>query len=456
VASRVALATRRLAIATLSLVIAGGGSPALAGTDTTLAVELGENTASSRETPAGAGAGGARSLVLEVGSSSRVHDDADPLLDLVLVRPRRAAGERTPIGAGWRHSYDIVLTALGERRVVHDSAGARYLFEPLARESGRNRRARADTVTFFRSSDPRAGTLERRGDVHRWRRDDGTVIDFSGSSPVAMRDATAHRTVSFVYADGRLAEVGDGQGRTLHFSYEDERLRRITLPDASTLHLALASDGTLRARRTLSDVDLSPAECRPSGAESVRAPEPSCDTTSDPIDRDFLDGPGIPGALRLDARPASCRSYFVEHRGTERGERIETALAGLAHYAHYAPTVRSFPIVDFIGAELRVVRSRDLALSTYDNSPDGLYERLLRDGDDIARHLLEPLARDGRLSVTELGRTTTLGPPAARPVVLELVVRRGFASADQVEQIERARAALQERHGVRLRVIEIP
>ena len=138
------------------------------------------------------------------------------------------------------------------------------------------------------------------------------------------------------------------------------------------------------------------------------------------------------------------------------GERIETALAELAHYARYAPTVRSFPIVDFIGAELRVVRSRDLALPSYDGAPGALYERLLRDGDDIVRQLLEPLARDGRVEVTELGRTTALGPLAGRPVVLELVVRHGFASGDQIAQIERARAALLERHGIRLRVIEIP
>ena len=43
-----------------------------------------------------------------------------------------------------------------------------------------------------------------------------------------------------------------------------------------------------------------------------------------------------------------------------------------------------------------------------------------------------------------------------RAVVLELVVRHGIASADQKGQIRRAAAELLARHGIRLRVVEIP
>ena len=354
-------------------------------------------------------------------------------------------GRRSPtsIGAGWRHEFDLVLSADGGDRTVHDADGRRHEFVPL----GDGSRSRYVATTAG------SGTLERIATGHRWRRADGSEVDFAGSLAHAIRDGTG-RTLDLRYGiDGRLGRVVDTHtGGMLRFVYDrDRRLREIRRDDGTVQRVVLEARGSLLTRT------VGPPECRATDPVSPldRAPR-RCDGAANPPGDAFLGAAGLPGALRIDARPASCRSYFTDFSGTERGFEIESGLGADGHYAGYEPTVRSFPIVDFVGAELRVVRSRDLSLPTYANAPDALYRRLLADGEAIAARLLEPLERDGRIDVTELGRTTTLAHDPSRPVVLELVVRHGLASADHALQIERARAALLAARGIALRVIEIP
>lgn len=374
---------------------------------------------------------------------------------LTLFAPRPDGPRRTPLGEGWRHDFDIVLTASGTSRTVYDRFGRRHGFVPTAALPGAGAAGTDGRGAIrYRASIPHDGELSEHGSRHVWRRDDGAHVIFAGSLPVSieMPDGTV-RTLR--YADGKLLSVSATDGATLHFAHERDRLRGVSLPDGTRWRLTPGPDGTLRARRD----DVS-GECTSSENESSSEPhdagESRCDTNANPTDGSFLDEPGIPGAVRIDARPASCRSYFADHTGTARGTAIESGLDGLAHYAGYTPTVRSFPIADFVGEELRIVRSRDLASPSYDGPPDALYTRLLSDGDDIVRQLLEPLEQIGHASVSELGRTTVLEHDPARPVVLELVVRHGFASGAQMLQIERARRELFARHGILLRVIEIP
>ena len=340
---------------------------------------------------------------------------------------------RTLSGNGWRHDFDIVLTADSRSRTVHDERGGRHRFAASGRDPDSSR-----SVT--------GGELRREGGRYEWHRLDGTHVSFVGSAPVRIETPDG-RVRSLHYVGGQLRSVSDDGGPTLLFGYASGELRTLSLPDGTRWKIVRDDGGNPEPVRD-DVVD----GCGPS--ESMD--EDACDTDASPPDPTFEHGAGIPGALRLDARPASCRSYFSDFVGTARGMAIEGGVGELAHYVGYDGTVRSFPIADFVGAELRVVRSRDLSLPTYGAPGKGLLERLLRDGEEIERHLLDPLARDGRVELRELGRTTTVLHEPNRPVVLELVVRHGLASPGQIAQMERARALLLARHGIVLRVIEIP
>jgi len=403
-----------------------------------------------RPEPIRHGSGERETIVLR-GSTDH---DADPVR---FVPPPAGDAGPTPLGAGWRHDFDLVLTKDGRDLIVRDERGIRHRFRPASTES-------AGTPSAYVAGQGADGDVVTRDGTHVWRRPDASEVTFRGSQPVDIRFAHGEAT-TLRYDAGRLVSAIRDDGGTTTFEHEGGRLRAVTLGDGTRFDTSLTGDGGLSVRRRGS-----PDECRPgdgprSGPDDglddgsddhEEGTDDRCDTARHPPGIEFTDGPGLPGAVRVDARPASCRSYFVDYYGTERGSAIERALDGLPHYAGYAPTVGNFPVADFIGHEIRVVRTRDLASPTYDAVADGLHERLLRDGREIAEGLLEPLARDGRLASTELGRTTTLVHREDRSVVLELVVRHGLASDDQRAQIRRAAAELLARHGIVLRVVEIP
>ena len=340
---------------------------------------------------------------------------------------------RTLSGNGWRHDFDIVLTADDRSRTVHDEHGRRHRFAATDRGPEPSRSATG-------------GELRREGDRYEWHRADGTRVVFVGSAPVRI-ESPGDRVRSLHYVGGQLRSVVDNGGPTLLFGYASGELRTLSLPDGTRWKIVRDAEGNPEPVRD----DVADG-CGPSDPTDENA----CDTDASPPDPTFEHGTGIPGALRLDARPASCRSYFSDFAGTARGTAIEAGIGDLPHYGGYRHTVRSFPIADFVGAELRVVRSRDLSLPTYASPGEGLLERLLRDGEAVERRLLDPLERHGRVELRELGRTTTVLHDPSRPVVLELIVRHGLASPDHIRQMERARILLRERHGIVLRVIEIP
>ena len=184
-----------------------------------------------------------------------------------------------------------------------------------------------------------------------------------------------------------------------------------------------------------------------------------CDTTSSAAGPAFVGSAGIPGARRVDIRPASCRSYFSDYPPIERGTRIQAALTRQGAMPGLSPTVRSFPHVDWVGdTELIVLHSRDLASSSLDAArrPDALYDRLLADARAVQRGLVDPLERHGTLAVRDGDSETRIDARPARRIVLTLLVRHGLASADQMRQIAAARRDIARLHGFELRVIEIP
>jgi len=107
---------------------------------------------------------------------------------------------------------------------------------------------------------------------------------------------------------------------------------------------------------------------------------------------------------------------------------------------------------------LYVVHSRDLASRTYNssNNPEALLERLLKDGEDIQERFIDVLERDGSITASELGQSTTLSTDDLKPITLQLLIRDGMASPGHWQQIETARQLLLSRHGVQLEVVVIP
>ena len=396
-------------------------------------------------------------------SPVRLVTDAGALA-LTLRAPEGGDRTRTLAGNGWRHDFDIVLTASGTSRLVHDEQGRWHRFEPVEPDDASTD---ADVENRYRATRAADGELRATGDRYEWRRDDGTRVHFGGSVPTRVESVTG-KVRALHYLEGRLRAVSGADRPTLLFAYESGTLESISLPDGTRWKIVrdgaggpvpVRDDVTGECAPLPSDRDPDRDSAAEQEGDDERPPardEAPCDSATSPPPARFLNGPGVPGALRLDARPASCRSYFSDFVGTARGAAIEIGLGDILHYGGYTATVRSFPIADFIGEELRVVRSRDLSLPTYDAREDGLLERLLRDGEEIEQRLLDPLERAGRLELRELGRTTTLLHDPDRPVVLELIVRHGLASPDQIRQVARARALLAERHGIVLRVIEIP
>lgn len=181
-----------------------------------------------------------------------------------------------------------------------------------------------------------------------------------------------------------------------------------------------------------------------------------CDIESNPPSESFSRGPFMDGALALDIRPTSCTSFFSEYASIDRGTQIENALAYHEHYADTLATVRSFPVVDFIGAgEARVIHSRDLASPSYSN-PGDVYNRLMADGREIETVVIDTLNAEGFIEHTEQGQTTRLEGTPPPDFVLEVVVQHGVASPAQIAEMQQAAEDLARDTGIVLRVIEIP
>lgn len=326
----------------------------------------------------------------------------------------------------WRHAYESRLTSDGNDRVIFDAFGQPHRF--LRQADGRYLAATVSDGTLHESD----GTLV-------WTDASGIATEFQGSFPTRLHFPD-DQTLRLDYADGQLHSISDEQGEQIIIEHEDGEAPRVHLPDGRT---------------TVLDAD--PCLPQPTPGDATDE-EDQCDTQANPV-------PGFdtiqtrPGVSTLDARPASCQSYFVEFYGTVRGEEIESGLARLPPYADMLPTNRSFPIIDFIdGNELVVVRSRDLASPSFNNpeDPEALHDRLLRDGAEIQSRFLEELQRDGAVTRTEEGRTTHIVQDPSRSISLHVLIRQNMASPEHWRQIEQARVELLQRYGIRLQVVIIP
>ena len=362
----------------------------------------------------------------------------------------------TLLGVPARLDVELALGRDGPDLVHVDGAGTPRRFAPRAAlGDGRFVHAATDgSDARITGGGPGGGPGGGAGDGprHALREADGTVVEFVAGAPVRATSPDG-RVALWHRAAGRLVRHDDGRGRVLDFDHEAGRLVRVTSGDG-----ALDAD----ALRAVAGAGADAPAGTHTGSWFDECPvDTVCDAAGSPPPDGFLDGPGIPGAVRRDVRPGSCRSHFVDYRGTRRGRAIEHGLIRFEDASLGLPTVPGFPVVDFVGAdELVVVRSRDLASPTYDDPVrDALFDRLMRDGLDVERLLLGPLRERGHVEAGAADGVPGIRRIEATPersVVLELVVRRGMASPSQIDQIERARIELAARHGIELRVVEIP
>lgn len=324
--------------------------------------------------------------------------------------------------ARWRHNFDIVITQASPQTTIFDQFGNRHVFN--VNEAG-----------YYIPLLETSGTLFLDNGDFNWVSNDGFRHSFQGSYLTEITSPD-NDTLKLNYLNRQLRSVSNVQGETLVFNYRNNSIAGFTTPQGET-------------------VELTDHSC----TEGSTTEPQSCDAEQHPI-TGFNSSPAPSGAIRIDARPASCESYFIDYFGTTRGSEIETGLATLAPYRTMQATVRSFPIIDFVNHdEWIAVRSRDLASPSFNDeqTPNALFYRLMRDGQEIQDRFLTPLAEDGFISVEEDGVTTRLEAGSeSQSVVLQLVIRHQIASPSHWQQIDRARELLQQRYKIDLEVVIIP
>ena len=384
----------------------------------------------------------------------------------------------------WRHRYEIVLTRQGDSRIVFDHAGNRHVFHP-------------NTQGGYRAQSPQSGDLIQTDSGYQWTSTLGVAHRFRGSYLVDITypqkkkpasetnaiptkanptksdpaktdptrtDPTKEDPINAAPSNNRhsIKSTTSPNPQTLKLHYNNRRLSSVTDEQGNKIRLHYSKTGDIQLTTPDGETLRYPARFCPDVAKEE--PE-ACDTQANPlpsntvVDIDVLRRHTQTGIAYLDARPASCNSYFSDYFGTERGSRIESAIKALAPYDSLTPTVRSFPIVDFIdGSRLIVLRSRDLTNPSFNDptNPRALINRLLRDGKEVQTRFLEPLNSHKLLSHTELGATTTIVRKPDQTVVLQLLIQQHMASASHWQQIERARVQLLARYGVQLEVVLIP
>lgn len=263
---------------------------------------------------------------------------------------------------------------------------------------------------------------------------------------------------------GALDQAAKGQFRWTRPSGEHLRFR-ISIP-------ALSSIGECAPSSPVPNSEDVPDNATPSDSTDVKSPQPDQAPLQSPQSDDaqqcgqgatephtFQPNPYSGRQTTLDARPASCESYFVQYYGTRRGSAIESGLHRHEPYNGMQSTIRTFPIIDFIDdSTLYVIHSRDLGNRTFNSPsrPNALFDQLMDDGEDIQTRFVDVLLEQGSISASERGQTTTITVDQLRPITLQLVIRDGMASADHWAQIELAQEQLMRLYGITLEVVIIP
>ena len=136
-----------------------------------------------------------------------------------------------PLGRGWTHSYNISIRPVSNGGYEYvDSDGRRTGLSPNGSQ-----------FTPLNSDYP-ALTVDANG-TYTLGWSDGRIYSFSQSGKITgIRDRYSN-SIAFSYADGKLTEISDSQGRSASFTYNtDNRIETITDPNGN-IHTFTYGDG---------------------------------------------------------------------------------------------------------------------------------------------------------------------------------------------------------------------
>lgn len=360
---------------------------------------------------------------------------------------------RSAIGSQWRHQYEINLLSKGESLEILDEIGKRTEFIRIK-------------DNLFESDTPAMGRIIREDQYSQWITDKKQIV-FYGSYPVTIKHPHSS-AIKLRYKDSKLTRVFDQAGNSIHLIYnENNTIAKLIQPNGEAIHFdydqhyRLASSSATGVRHNYTYTSAPPVViCLPSYSQAdTEADDGLCsDTEVKPSDAyEFAASDAV--YSKIDLRPSSCKSYFVEYNSIERGVKIESGLFMHSLYSHLTPTVRSFPVVDFIdGREVIAVYSKDLNSKSYSSltNPDGLFKSIMLDADKADTLFLSKLNSEGMVTAKEKGQTTTIYKDQVDGFRMELIIQAGMATPDHLIQIEKARQALWQDYNIRLQVIQIP
>ena len=370
--------------------------------------------------------------------------------------------DRTPsaMGYSWRHSYHIRLLKNQDKLELLNPNGTRQLFLPT------------DAHTYVADNSP-SETIVHKQNRYRLTTPVKTTV-FFGSYPIEIKTLNKP-AIKLRYKNGVLSRLFNDNGNKLLLDHDNNgALTRISQTDGasitfeydqySRLSASLSANQSSRFSYptappvmlcTAATTDTQPQQPQPQKQPS----DQSCNVSDNPPPSSFQLSQPIPHSVKIDLRPQSCRSYFVDYNGIDRGVKLEAGMLTHARYTNLVSTVRSFPVVDFIdGREAVAVYTKDLTSKTYNpiSQPDGLYQSIVQDAQKADDKFLNRLKTQGFVSAKEKGITTTITNIQIDALRMEVMIQAGVATSAQLAQIEQARLTLLATSNIKLVTVFIP
>jgi YD repeat-containing protein len=361
--------------------------------------------------------------------------------------------QASTMGYQWRHQFEVRLIANDELLEIIDESGNSLLFQSIEDD-------------LYEGDIPAMGSIIKDNNYFQWITGDQQTL-FYGSYPVTI-NKKGIGVVKLRYEDGLLAHVFDNQGHSVNLRYNNNQsIDKLIHTNGETISFEydqyhrLASSSAPGIKHNYAYSSAPPvAICLPSYSQAEdQTDEGLCDDKDSEPSKAYELASSDAVFSKIDLRPSSCKSYFIEYNSIDRGVEIENGLFKHSRYASLIATVRSFPVVDFIDdREVVAVYSKDLNSRSYDPllNPEGLYKSIVLDADKANRLFLNELETAGFVTAKENGQVTTLYKNQIDSLRMELVIQAGMATPSHLAQIESARQTLWSQHKIRLVVVQIP
>ncbi|MEE9334689.1 MAG: hypothetical protein V3U65_11435 [Granulosicoccaceae bacterium] len=362
------------------------------------------------------------------------------------------------VGSVWRHSYDVRLLQRDNKLELIKPDGTRQLFPPIDKHNYVADKNPKETIEHklqhYHLTTPKKTTIFFGSYPVAVTKQDNSVINLRYKNGILSRLFTEKGDELLLsYADnGLLVGVAQTAGASIKFNYDQyNRLASSRSPSSTSRYIYPTSPPIVLCTAT------TPYTHQQLSQQS--AGDQQCDASKVPPSSSFQLSQLDPHSTKIDLRPKSCRSYFVDYNGIDRGIKLEAGMLRHSRYNKLISTIRSFPVVDFIdGREAVAVSTKDLTSKTYNPivNPVGLYTSIIQDAQKVNDKFLSKLQTLGSVSATEKGVTTTIASTQIDSLRMELMIQAGVATPTQLEQIERARLILLTKWNIKLITVIIP